>query len=87
MEIKYCLRFFKVGEETCFIGFDYDHAPPVPHIGETVDFEYDFSYNHHGFKVIKVNYDYPDPDDSDGFVMIDVMVEENTDKWEEGNAW
>ena len=87
MEIKYCLRFFKVGEETCFIGFDYDHAPPVPHIVEPVDFEYDFSYKHHGFKVVKVNYDYPDPDDSDGFVMIDVMVEENTDKWEEGNAW
>ena len=87
MEINYCLRFFKGGEETCFIGFDYDHAPPVPHIGETVDFEYDFSYKHHGFKVIKVNYDYPDPDDSDGFVMIDVMVEENMDNWEEGNAW
>lgn len=28
MEIKYCLRFFKVGSETCFVGFDYDHAPP-----------------------------------------------------------
>ena len=39
------------------------------------------------FKVIKVNYDYPDPDNSDGFVMIDVMVEVNTDKYEEGNAW
>ena len=37
MEIKYCLRFFKVGSETCFVGFDYDHAPPVPRIGETVD--------------------------------------------------
>ena len=87
MEIKYCLRFFKVGEETCFIGFDYDYAPPVPRIGETVDFEYDFSYKHHGFKVVKANYDYPDADHSDGFVMIDVMVEENTDKWEEGKAW
>ena len=87
MEIKYCLRFFKVGEDTCFIRFDYDDSLPVLHIGETVDFEYDFSYKHHGFKVVKVNYDYPDPDDSDGFVMIDVMVEENTDNWEEGNAW
>ena len=87
MEIKYCLRFFKVGSETCFITFDYDHVPPVPRIGETVCFEHDFGDKYRGFKVVKVNYDYPDPDDSDGFVMIDVMVEENTDKWEEGNAW
>ena len=86
MEIKYCLRFFKVGSETCFIGFDYDHAPPVPRIGETVGFEYSCeTYN--GFKVVKVNYDYPDSEDPDGIVMIDVMVEENTDKREEGNAW
>ena len=86
MEIKYCLRFFKVGSETCFVGFDYDHAPPVPRIGETVGFEYSCeTYN--GFKVVKVNYDYPDSEDSDGIVMIDVMVEENTDEHEEGNAW
>ena len=87
MEIKYCLRFFKVGEESCFIGVDYDHAAPVPRIGETVGLEYDFGSNHHGFKVIKVNYDCPDPDDSEGVVMVDVMVEEDTDNWEEGNAW
>ena len=39
------------------------------------------------FKIVKVNYDYPDPEDLDGIVMIDVMVEVNTDKHEEGNAW
>ena len=87
MEIKYCLRFFKVGEESCFIGFDYDSAPPVPRIGETVGFEHDCGDKYHGFKVVKVNYDYPDPEDLDGIVMIDVMVEVNTDKHEEGNAW
>ena len=87
MEIKYCLRFFKVGSETCFVGFDYDHAPPVPRIGETVGFEYDFGDKYRGFKIVKVNYDYPDPEDLDGIVMIDVMVEVNTDKREEGNAW
>lgn len=87
MENKYCLRFFKVGEESCFIGFDYDHVPPVPRIGETVCFEHDFGDKYRGFKVVKVNYDYPDPENSDGFVMIDVMVEVNTDERKEGNAW
>lgn len=61
--------------------------PPVPRIGETVGFEHECGDNHHGFKVIKVNYDYPDPDDSDGFVLIDVMVEENTDERKEGDTW
>ena len=69
MEIKYCLRFFKVGSETCFVGFEYS------------------SETYNGFKVVKVNYDYPDPEDLDGIVMIDVMVEVNTDNWEENNAW
>ena len=87
MEIKYCLRFFKVGSETCFITFDYDHVPPVPRIGETVCFEHDFGDKYRGVKVVKVNYDYPDPENSDGFVMIDVMVEVNTDERKEGNAW
>ena len=70
MEIKYCLRFFKVGSETCFVGF-----------------EYDFGDKYRGFKIVKVNYDYPDPEDLDGIVMIDVMVEVNTDEHKEGNAW
>ena len=86
MENNYCLRFFKVGSETCFVGFDYDHAPPIPRIGETVTFEYDYGDKYRGFKVVKVNYNYPDPDDSDGFVMIDVMVDENTDERKEGHA-